>query len=189
MSPLLSRTLRHSDRSGRRHGRDRWMRLGRHVAHSTNASSSGSGTTTAPTTSTTSTVAASTANYHPKIVPSQFTTKVDNKWFPLAVGDHRTYTGTRDGAPIAALHRAPQTKTVMGVKCVVVSDVVTSNHSLVREDHRLVCAEQEDRRRLVLRREHRRVRERRRHQHRRYLGGRCGQRTARHHRGGEPQGG
>jgi hypothetical protein len=101
---------------------------------STSTGASGGGTTTAPTTSTTSTVAASTANYKPKINPSQFTTTIDNKWFPLAVGDHRVYTGTRDGAPIASHYTVlPQTKNVMGVKCVVVRDVVTSNHSLIEK--------------------------------------------------------
>jgi hypothetical protein len=99
-----------------------------------NTSSSTTSSGSVPTTTTTPATDASTANYHPKIDPSQFTTKIDNKFLPYAPGDRHTYTGTRDGAPIVSKYVVTnQTKTVMGVDTVVVKDVVTSNKSLVEK--------------------------------------------------------
>jgi hypothetical protein len=92
------------------------------------------GGTSTPTTTTTQTTAASTANYHPKIDPSAFTSKVTNEYLPFRVGDHRVFKGTRDGAPITSTFTVTdKTRTVMGVDCVVVKDVVTSNQSLVEK--------------------------------------------------------
>ena len=49
-------------------------------------------------------------------------------------GTVRHYVGKRDGVPTAHTFTVTsQTKTVMGVKCVVVSDVVTQNGSLVEK--------------------------------------------------------
>jgi hypothetical protein len=74
------------------------------------------------------------ANYNPHIDPSQFTNHVTNKYFPLKPGRTLIYVGVRDGAPtrhvFAVTH---QTRTVLGVKCLVISDVVTSNGSLVEK--------------------------------------------------------
>jgi hypothetical protein len=74
------------------------------------------------------------AGYHPKIDPSKFTTKITNAYMPLPVGTTRRYSGVRDGAPTEHVMTVTrQTRTVMGVKCVVVSDVVTQNRSLVEK--------------------------------------------------------
>ena len=73
-------------------------------------------------------------NYHPHIDPTQFTTQVTNRYFPLKPGRTLVYTGIRDGAPtkhvFAVTH---QTKRVLGVDCLVISDVVTQNGSLVEK--------------------------------------------------------
>lgn len=73
-------------------------------------------------------------SYHPKIVPSQFSTTVDNRYFPLKPGTTHIYKGTRDGVPTSTRYVVlRQTETVMGVKCLVISDIVTQNHSLVEK--------------------------------------------------------
>jgi hypothetical protein len=74
------------------------------------------------------------ANYHPKIVPSQFSNHITNNYLPLSPGTTHVYKGTRDGVPTQTVVKVEnQTKTIMGIKCVVVSDVVTQNHSLVEK--------------------------------------------------------
>src|SRR5690349_13213057 len=74
------------------------------------------------------------ANYHPKIVASKFSNQITNKYMPLKPGTTQVLKGTRDGVPTQTVVKVlNQTKTIMGVKCVVVSDVVTQNHSLVEK--------------------------------------------------------
>lgn len=74
------------------------------------------------------------AQYHPKIVPSQFTSKIDNRYLPLTPGTTKVYKGTRDGVPTQTMVKVLKgTKSVFGVECVIVSDVVTQNHSLVEK--------------------------------------------------------
>ncbi len=98
-------------------------------------------TSRTPSTSSTGSVPPATTgpvttgrNYHPKIVPSQFSTTVNNRYFPLKPGTTRLYRGTRDGVPTSTRYAVlKQTKSVMGVKCLVISDVVTQNHSLVEK--------------------------------------------------------
>ena len=73
-------------------------------------------------------------SYNPKIVPAQFTSRITNTYWPMKPGAKWVYTGTKDGAPQrvdVAVSR--QAKTVLGVRCIVVSDVVTSNHTLVEK--------------------------------------------------------
>src|SRR5262245_29653957 len=66
-----------------------------------------------------------TASYHPKIDPSQFTTKITNPYLPLRTGTTHRYSGVRDGASTRHVMTVTrQTRTVMGVKCVVVTDDV-----------------------------------------------------------------
>jgi hypothetical protein len=69
--------------------------------------------------------------YHPHIVPARFSTLITNRYWPLRPGTTWTYDGTKDGVPEHVVVRVDrQTKTIFGVKCVQVSDVVTVNGSL-----------------------------------------------------------
>jgi hypothetical protein len=72
------------------------------------------------------------AGYHPKIDPAKFTDHITNKYLPYTPGTTRRYRGTRDGKPtlhvVAVTH---QSRTVMGVRCVVVKDNVFQSQSLV----------------------------------------------------------
>jgi hypothetical protein len=78
--------------------------------------------------------AAATPPYHPKIDPANFTAKVTNPYFPLTPGATLVYTGTKDGAPERVEMKVLRTtRTILGVKCVVISDVVTSNYTLVEK--------------------------------------------------------
>jgi hypothetical protein len=87
-----------------------------------------------PGTGTSSVPLVITPDYHPKIDPARFTNKVDNKYFPLKLGMRHVYTGVRDGAPTRHVFTVTHDrKTVMGVKCLVISDVVTQNQSLVEK--------------------------------------------------------
>jgi hypothetical protein len=77
---------------------------------------------------------ADATGYHPKIDPAKFTTKITNPWMPLPVGTTHRYSGVRDGAPTRHVMTVTRrTRTVMGVRCVVVSDVVMQNQSLVEK--------------------------------------------------------
>jgi hypothetical protein len=73
-------------------------------------------------------------SYHPKIDPSHFTNRITNRYLPLVPGTAHRYRGVRDGAPTSHLVTVTrQTRTVMGVRCVVVKDVVMQNQSLVEK--------------------------------------------------------
>src|SRR5215217_3273352 len=69
--------------------------------------------------------------YSPQIDPASFTTKIDNKYFPLKPGTTFVYEGKFQGAAerdeMAVTH---DTKRVMGVECVVASDRVTEDGKL-----------------------------------------------------------
>ena len=74
------------------------------------------------------------AGYQPKIDPSKFTTKITNPFMPLPVGTTHRYSGVRDGAPTEHVMTVTrQTRVVMGVRCVVVTDNVMQNQSLVEK--------------------------------------------------------
>ena len=55
-------------------------------------------TTAAATSSSTSNDSA-TVNYHPVIVPADFSTRITNPYFPLTPGTAYVFDGVRDGAP------------------------------------------------------------------------------------------
>src|ERR687892_1270637 len=55
--------------------------------------------------------------YSPHIDPSEFTTKVDNAYFPMEPGTTFLYKGGTEHSEMTVTH---QTKKVMGVECVVV---------------------------------------------------------------------
>jgi hypothetical protein len=105
----------------------------------TAACGSGGGTKTktansAPTTTAAAPVTSTTADYHPTINPADFSTTITNKYLPLKPGVVRVLEGTRDGKPQRAeITVTNETKMVMGVKCVVVRDVVTSNGALIEQ--------------------------------------------------------
>src|SRR5207253_1570296 len=62
--------------------------------------------------------------YDPKIDPAKFSSKVTNRYWPLRPGTTWVYTGQKDGAPQHVVARVTrQKKTVLGMPCVVVSDV------------------------------------------------------------------
>jgi hypothetical protein len=72
--------------------------------------------------------------YAPHINPSEFTTKIDNKYFPLKPGTTFVYQGNSGGNPerdvMSVTH---STKKVMGVKCVVVDDRVWAHGNLTEK--------------------------------------------------------
>jgi hypothetical protein len=77
---------------------------------------------------------ASLPPYSPTIDPSAFTDQVTNPYFPLKPGTVYVYDGKRDDVPRRGeMTVTSETKTIMGVKCVVVRDVVTSNNALVEK--------------------------------------------------------
>jgi hypothetical protein len=74
----------------------------------------------------------STSGYHPKIDPAKFTDHITNKYLPYLPGTTHRYRGTRDGKPtIHVVTVTHQSRTVLGVRCVVVKDNVWQSQSLV----------------------------------------------------------
>ena len=76
------------------------------------------------------------AGYAPKIVPSDFTTRIENKYFPLKPGTTFVYTGkTEDASEGDTVRVTSDTKNVMGVECVVVDDRVTEDGELTEQTY------------------------------------------------------
>jgi hypothetical protein len=105
------------------------------TASKTSSTSTTNAATTVPTTTSASGAPiASNVQYNPKIVPSQFTDKITNPYTPWIPGTTHIFKGVRDGAPTKTrVTVTNQTKKIMGVPCVTVQDVVTSNGSLVEK--------------------------------------------------------
>jgi hypothetical protein len=81
--------------------------------------------TMSPAPSASASASKSSAGPTPAINPANFVAKVDNPWFPLVPGTTLTYAGTKDGKPaIDVFVVTSQTKTIQGVKCVVISDTL-----------------------------------------------------------------
>ena len=54
----------------------------------------------------------------PSVRPSDFSSKVDNSWYPLTPGTTLTYTGTKDGKAARDVFMITrETRTVGGVSC------------------------------------------------------------------------
>jgi hypothetical protein len=74
--------------------------------------------------------------YAPHIDPADFTTEIDNKYFPLKPGTTFVYEGKFEGATerdeMSVTH---DTKRVMGVECVVVNDRVTEDGKLIEQTY------------------------------------------------------
>ena len=67
-----------------------------------------------------------TSAYHPDVQPAQFTDRVTNPYFPLTPGTVTIFDGTRDGKPLhIEVTVTHDTKVIMGVRCVVIRDIVT----------------------------------------------------------------
>jgi len=65
-------------------------------------------------------------NYNPIIDPANFVAGVTNPYFPLTPGTVWTYEGeTEDGTETITVTVTDQTKTILGVVCIVVNDVVS----------------------------------------------------------------
>jgi hypothetical protein len=74
--------------------------------------------------------------YAPHINPSDFTTKVDNKYFPLKPGTTFVYQGKSGANPERDVMTVTHsTKQIMGVKCVVVNDRVWQNGKLTEKTY------------------------------------------------------
>src|SRR4029450_669881 len=72
--------------------------------------------------------------YPPHINPSGFTTKIDNKYFPLKPGTTFVYQGNSGGNPERDVMTVTHsTKRIMGVKCVVVDDRVWARGKLTEK--------------------------------------------------------
>jgi hypothetical protein len=75
-----------------------------------------------------------TSDYRPVIDPATFSADVTNRYYPLVPGTTRVYDGTRDGvAHHGEVAVTNEVKTIMGVPCRVIRDVVTSNGALVEK--------------------------------------------------------
>jgi hypothetical protein len=74
--------------------------------------------------------------YAPHIDPAEFTTKIDNEYFPLKPGTTFVYEGKFHGTSerdVMAVTR--DTRRVMGVECVVASDRVTEDGKLIEQTY------------------------------------------------------
>jgi hypothetical protein len=92
-----------------------------------NGSAGGSAETTQKTTQTA---------YSAHINPADFTTKIDNKYFPLKPGTTFVYEGkTKDATEGDVVAVSSDTKQIMGVKCVVVNDKVTEDGKLTEHTY------------------------------------------------------
>jgi hypothetical protein len=72
--------------------------------------------------------------YAPNIDPADFTTEIDNKYFPLKPGTTYIYEGkTEEGTERIVVTVTDDTRQVMGVECVVVRDKVFLNGGLIED--------------------------------------------------------
>jgi hypothetical protein len=70
--------------------------------------------------------------YAPHIDPAEFTTKVDNEYFPLKPGTTFVYQGGAERGEMSVTH---QTKKVMGVECVVVDHKEWEGEKLIEKTY------------------------------------------------------
>jgi hypothetical protein len=84
--------------------------------------------TPAPSPVVTPSPAASPSTAPAAIDPANFTTTIDNPWFPLIPGWTYTYEGTEDGDRLfETFEVTTETKVVDGVTCVVIRDLLKVN--------------------------------------------------------------
>src|SRR5215211_1416525 len=70
--------------------------------------------------------------YAPHINPSDFTTTIDNEYFPLKPGTTFIYEGGQERDEMAV---TSETKKVMGVECVVVNDKAWEDGKLIERTY------------------------------------------------------
>ena len=76
------------------------------------------------------------SEYSPHIDPADFTTRIDNEYFPLKPGTTFVYKGKFHGAAERdEMGVTNRTKRVMGVECVVASDRVTEGGKLIEQTY------------------------------------------------------
>jgi hypothetical protein len=100
------------------------------------ASTTGTGRPAGPRGTVAAPVAARPAagSYRPKIDPARFTHRITNPYYELPPGGVRVTRGTKDGVPQTHTTTVTRrTKVIAGVRCVVVSDIVTSRGALVEK--------------------------------------------------------
>jgi hypothetical protein len=74
------------------------------------------------------------SGYAPRIEPSQFTTRIDNPFLPLAPGSRWVYEGRKGGRrERIVVEVTSETRRVMGVECVVVRDTVTTDGEVTED--------------------------------------------------------
>lgn len=74
--------------------------------------------------------------YAPSIDPADFSTKIDNKYFPLKPGTTFVYRGnTEDATEGDTVAVTSDTRNIMGVECVVVEDRVTEDGELTEKTY------------------------------------------------------
>ena len=74
--------------------------------------------------------------YAPSIDPADFSTDIDNKYFPLEPGTTFVYEGkTEDATEGDTVRVTSETKDIMGVECVVVDDRVTEDGKLTEQTY------------------------------------------------------
>src|SRR5215211_3585219 len=72
--------------------------------------------------------------YAPNINPADFTTRIDNKYFPLKPGTTYVYEGkTEEGTERNEITVTDDTRRVMGVECVVIRDKVFLDGGLIED--------------------------------------------------------
>ena len=72
--------------------------------------------------------------YNPAINPANFSTVIDNPYWPLTPGTKFVYSGkTEDGLEVIELKGTGRTRTVMGVKCLVVRETAWEDGELVED--------------------------------------------------------
>jgi hypothetical protein len=90
-------------------------------------------TTSAPT-ATTPTQPPAPTKLPSTLDPANYLEAVTNPWFPLKPGQQRIYRGVKDGKPAYEVFAVTsETKTILGVRCVVVRDTLNLNGKLAEK--------------------------------------------------------
>jgi hypothetical protein len=75
-------------------------------------------------------------NYNPVIDPGNFTDVIDNEYFPLPPGRVCTFTANSlDGEETIVVTVLQETKTILGVTCTIVRDVVSLEGVVIEDTH------------------------------------------------------